>query len=215
MVQLHSIYNTNINNWWCIDATVIWIGESTKINMEDVKNTYRNTGFYKQLFKKVLLTASVVTALSLSYVLWVDENSNSTFLPLLIVGLTLVKTVFIVRLTFIQLNKIIGESHQLTHVLTLFAVLIVLIILSFSADYLALYVLNSENFKSASSLNGSFFLQFFQFMYFSLITFSSVDFGDIIPVSVSGKIIVILEILLSFFALVFGIANINRIHVDK
>lgn len=183
--------------------------------MEDITNTSKNTGFYEQLFKKVLLTASVVTALSLSYALWANENPDSLFLPLLIVVLALVKTVFIVRLTFIQLSKIIGESHQLTHVLTLFAVLIVLIILSFSADYQALYVLNSENFKSATSLNGSFFMQFFEFMYFSLITFSSVGFGDIIPVSVSGKIIVILEILLSFFVLVFGIANINRIHVDK
>lgn len=63
-------------------------------------------------------------------------------------GLTvaLVKTVFIVRLTFIQLSKIIGESHQLTHDLTLFGVLIVLIVLSFSADYQALYILNLENF---------------------------------------------------------------------
>ncbi|WP_062054150.1 potassium channel family protein [Aquimarina longa] len=183
--------------------------------MEDITNTSKNTGFYEQLFKKVLLTASVVTALSLSYALWANENPDSLFLPLLIVVLALVKTVFIVRLTFIQLSKIIGESHQLTHVLTLFAVLIVLIILSFSADYQALYVLNSENFKSATSLNGSFFMQFFEFMYFSLITFSSVGFGDIVPLTISGKLLVMMEVFLSFFVLVFGIANINRIHVNK
>ncbi|WP_299217614.1 potassium channel family protein [uncultured Aquimarina sp.] len=183
--------------------------------MEDITNTSKNTGFYEQLFKKVLLTASVVTALSLSYALWANENPDSLFLPLLIVVLALVKTVFIVRLTFIQLSKIIGESHQLTHVLTLFAVLIVLIILSFSADYQALYVLNSENFKSAISLNGSFFMQFFEFMYFSLITFSSVGFGDIVPLTISGKLLVMMEVFLSFFVLVFGIANINRIHVNK
>ena len=123
--------------------------------------------------------------------------------------------IFIVRLTFIQLSKIIGESHQLTHVLTLFAVLIVLIILSFSADYLALYVLNSENFKSATSLEGSFFKGFFEFTYFSLITFSSVGFGDIVPLTIPGKLLVIMEVFLSFLVLVFGIANINRIHVNK
>ncbi|MFD0863962.1 potassium channel family protein [Sungkyunkwania multivorans] len=183
--------------------------------MEDITNTSKNTGFYEQLFKKVLLTASVVIALSLSYVFWANENPDSTFLPLLIVVLALVKTVFIVRLTFIQLSKIIGESHQLTHVLTLFAVLIVLITLSFSADYQALYVLNSENFKSATSLNDSFFMQFFEFMYFSLITFSSVGFGDIVPLTISGKLLVMMEVFLSFFVLVFGIANINRIHVNK
>lgn len=215
MVQLYNICNTNINNWRCVGTSIIWIGGLTKVSMEDITKTSNNAGFYKQLFKKVLLTASVVTALSLSYLLWAKESPDSSFLPLLIVGLALIKTVFIVRLTFIQLSKIIGESHQLTHVLTLFAVLIVLIVLSFSADYLALYVLGSENFKSASSLNGSFFLQFFEFIYFSLITFSSVGFGDIVPLTISGKLLVIMEVFLSFLVLVFGIANINRIHVNK
>ena len=177
--------------------------------------TPESTSLYEQLFKKVLFTTSVVVVLSLSYVLWVNENPDSLFLPVLVVGLAFVKTIFIVRLTFLQLSKIIGESHQLTHVLTLFAVLIVLIILSFSADYLALYVLNSENFKSATSINGSFLLEFFEFTYFSLITFSSVGFGDIVPLTISGKLLVIMEVFLSFFVLVFGIANINRIHVDK
>ena len=177
--------------------------------------TPESTSFYEQLFKKVLFTTSVVVVLSLSYVLWVNENPDSLFLPVLVVGLAFVKTIFIVRLTFLQLSKIIGESHQLTHVLTLFAVLIILITLSFSADYLALYGLNSENFKSATSINGSFLLEFFEFTYFSLITFSSVGFGDIVPLTISGKLLVIMEVFLSFFVLVFGIANINRIHVDK
>nr|WP_127844236.1 MULTISPECIES: potassium channel family protein [Bacteroidota] len=172
-------------------------------------------GFYKQLFKKVLLTASIVIALSLSYILWVGVDSASQFLPFIIVGLALVKTIFIVRLTFIQLSKIIGESHQLTHVLTLFGVLIILIVLSFSADYHALYTLNPENFNSSTALNDSFSLQFFEFLYFSLITFSSVGFGDIVPLSISGKLLVMMEVFLSFLVLVFGIANINRIHVNK
>ncbi|GMN11113.1 hypothetical protein MTsPCn9_21820 [Croceitalea sp. MTPC9] len=183
--------------------------------MENITKISNNTGFYEQLFKKVLFTTSVVTIVSLSYLFWIYENSDSSFLPFLIVGLALIKTVFIVRLTFIQLSKIIGESHQLTHVLTLFGVLIVLIVLSFSADYLALYVLNSESFKIATVLNGSSFLQFFEFTYFSLITFSSVGFGDIVPLTISGKLLVMMEVFLSFLVLVFGIANINRIHVNK
>ena len=177
--------------------------------------TPESTSFYEQLFKKVLFTTSVVVVLSLSYVLWVNENPDSLFLPVLVVGLAFVKTIFIVRLTFLQLSKIIGESHQLTHVLTLFAVLIILIVLSFSADYQALYTLSSENFKSTISLDSSFIPQFFEFIYFSLITFSSVGFGDVVPLTISGKLLVMMEVFLSFLVLVFGIANINRIHVNK
>ena len=93
--------------------------------------------------------------------------------------------------------------------------LIILIVLSFSADYQALYILSSENFKSTTSLNRSFIPQFFEFIYFSLITFSSVGFGDVVPLTISGKLLVIMEVFLSFLVLVFGIANINRIHVNK
>lgn len=183
--------------------------------MENSIETSENYNFYRQLFKKVLLTAIVIIAISLSYTLWVGADSNSLFLPVIIIGLALVKSIFIVRLTLIQLSKIIGESHQLTHILTLFGILIILIVLSFSADYQALYVLSSENFKFATSLNNSFFLQFFEFIYFSLITFSSVGFGDIVPLTISGKLLVMMEVILSFLVLVFGIANINRIHVNK
>ena len=182
---------------------------------ETIKTISTGKGFYGQLFKKVLLTATAVIAISLSYIFWAQADDNGLWRPILIVALALIKTIFIVRLTFIQLAKIIGESHQLAHVLTLFAVLIVLIVFSFTTDYHALYILNSENFKESTSLNGSFFLQFFEFIYFSLITFSSVGYGDIVPISIAGKTLVMMEIFLSFLVLVFGIANINRIHVDN
>lgn len=182
---------------------------------ENKREKPESIGFYKQLFKKVLLTSIVVMTLSISYTFWVSKNYDDLFQTLLIVGMALVKTAFIVRLTFLQLTKIIGESHQLTHVLTLFSVLIILIILSFSADYHALYILNSENFKATTIFRDSFLLQFFEFFYFSLITFSSVGYGDIVSVTISGKILVIMEVFLSFLVLVFGIANINRIHVNK
>lgn len=182
---------------------------------ETIKDISNGNGFYGQLFKKVLFTAMVVIAISLSYIFWAQADDYGVWQTILIVALALLKTIFIVRLTLIQLSKIIGESHQLTHVLTLFSVLIFLIILSFSADYQALYVLNSENFKTATLISSSVLLQFFDFSYFSLITFSSVGYGDMVPVSIAGKLLVMMEIFLSFLVLVFGIANINRIHVDN
>jgi hypothetical protein len=36
-----------------------------------------------------------------------------------------------------------------------------------------------------------------------------------VPVSIAGKLLVMMEIFLSFLVLVFGIANINRIHVNN
>lgn len=172
-------------------------------------------GFYKQLFKKLILTTTLIVAISLSYVPLTSLGVTYPFVSYSIVVLALIKTLFIVRLTFIQLSKIIGESHKLSHVLTVFGVLILLIVLSFSFDYLTVYVTNINSFKTSITGDSSFFMQFFEFLYFSLITFSSVGYGDIVPISISGKILVMMEIFLSFLVLVFGIANINRIHVDN
>jgi hypothetical protein len=171
--------------------------------------------FYKQLFKKLLLTTALVVFITLIYFLLTFFDMVNRFLPSIITVLALIKALFIVRLTFVQLSKIIGESHKLNHVLTLFGVLILLIVFSFSFDYYALYITDSYSFKSSITGDSSFFRQFFEFLYFSTITFSSVGFGDIVPLSVPGKIIVLLEVFLSFFVLIFGVANINRIHVNK
>jgi hypothetical protein len=183
--------------------------------MKKTSNISELNSFYKQLFKKLFLTTTLVLVISLSYVLFTSFDVTHSTISYIIVVLAFIKALFIVRLTFIQLTKIIGESHKLSHVLILFGVLILLIVLSFSFDYHALYATNVDSFKTSLTGNSSFIRQFLEFLYFSLITFSSVGFGDIVPVSVSGKIIVMLEVLLSFFVLVFGIANINRIHVDK
>ena len=183
--------------------------------MQKIRNIAKWDSFYKQLFKKLLLTTTLVVVISFIYVLSPLLVVAHPFLSYAIVVLASIKTFFIVRLTFIQLSKIIGESHKLSHVLTLFGVLVLLIVLSFSFDYQALYITDGGSFKTSLTGNCSFFRQFFEFLYFSLITSSSVGFGDIVPISVSGKIMVMMEVFLSFFVLVFGIANINRIHVDK
>jgi hypothetical protein len=182
--------------------------------MQKIRDIAKCDSFYKQLFKKLLLTTTLVVVISFIYVLLTLLVVDHPFLSYIIVVLASIKTFFIVRLTFIQLSKIIGESHKLSHVLTLFGVLILLIVLSFSFDYHALYSTDFDSFKTSFTVNGSFFRQYFEFLYFSLITFSSVGFGDVVPLSVEGKIVVMLEVFLSFFVLVFGIANINRIHVD-
>lgn len=51
--------------------------------------------------------------------------------------------------------------------------------------------------------------------YMSTITFSSVGYGDIVPMTIVAKLIVMLEVALRFFVLVFGIANINQIRVNQ
>ena len=82
--------------------------------------------------------------------------------------------------------------------------LVLALLISSSLIYVAEHNVQPEHFGSIP-----------QAMWWTVVTLTTVGYGDIVPISISGKILVILEIFLSFLVLVFGIANINRIHVDN
>lgn len=181
--------------------------------MTRTKDIQHSPAFYKQLFSKAFGTIFLILSIGVIEI-WLLGFIKPIAMTAIVV-VALVKTFFIVQLTFNQLGKIIGQSHLLSHVLVLFALLIGLIVVSFATDFTGSYLTEPNQFKSMLESSSSKSMVFFEFLYYSLITFSSVGFGDIVPISVSGKFLVMLEIVLSFFVLVFGIANIDRIHVGN
>ncbi|WP_420592593.1 ion channel [Robiginitalea biformata] len=182
--------------------------------MSEEKDIETTAAFYWQLFnssKYVLLIVLLATAIGL-YVL---PNIDASYVVIILLALTLIKIGFIIALSFNQLMKIIGQSHLLSHVLVLFGYLIILIVFSFAIDYTVLHLIDSAHFKINNSSGSNGLLAFFNMSYFSLITFSSVGYGDIVPITVTAKTLVVLEVALRFFVLVFGIANVNRIRVNN
>lgn len=178
------------------------------------KDIQTTTAFYRQLFygsKYVLLVLLIASVVEL----YAMPSLDASYVTIIILVLTLIKIGFIIALSFNQLMKIIAQSHLLSHVLVLFGYLIVLVIFSFAIDFTALQFLDATHFKVNNSIGNNGLSVFFDLSYFSLITFSSVGFGDIVPTTVPSKILVTLEVLLRFFVLVFGIANVNRIRVNK
>lgn len=182
--------------------------------MDKEKDIETTRAFYGQLFnssKYVLLVLLIASVIEL-YALPTMEGS---YAMIILLALTLLKIGFIIALSFNQLMKIIGQSHLLSHVLVLFGYLIVLIVFSFAIDYTALQFVDAIHFKMNNSIDKDGLSVFFDLSYFSLITFSSVGYGDIVPISLPAKTLVALEVALRFFVLVFGIANVNRIRVNK
>lgn len=176
------------------------------------KDIQHSPAFYGQLFSKAIPAIVVVFLIGVLNIWFLDTLVSWIWSVLF---LALFKMFFILRLTFIQLSKIIAQSHLLAHVLALFGLLIGLIVLSFATDYAATYLLDASTFKS-DLVNGSpRYIVLFEFVYFSLISFSSVGFGDIAPTAYSAKSLVMLEIILSFIVLFFGIANVNNMHIHK
>ena len=180
--------------------------------MDDTENIEHSPAFYRQLFSKAMPLIFIVLFIAVLDIWFVDRVISWVWGVLF---LTLFKMYFILRLTFIQLSKIIAQSHLLAHVLALFGLLIGLIVLSFATDYTAMFLIDAQSFKTNLTNGSSGGIVFFEFLYFSFISFSSVGFGDIVPTTYAAKSLVVLEVILSFIVLFFGIANVNNMHVQK
>ena len=174
----------------------------------------RKAAFLKHLFKATALPILSITGVLLLYVFLMSGIDHKALpFPLIIGILALVKTFLIASSTFLQLSKMIKICHSAERLITVFGLLIGISVLSFATDYTCLYQFDTSNFSGNLPPANSYAGNLFSFFYFSVITFSSVGFGDIEPASFVARFVVILEILLSFIIVVFALANIKKIHI--
>ncbi|HCR52943.1 MAG TPA: ion transporter [Cytophagales bacterium] len=140
-------------------------------------------------------------------------NHELSWIPYLVVFFTITKVFFFTFFTFKKLNKSIEECHSFAQLLWIFGSLVFLIIFSFAADYACLSFTNPNSFKEYSMAGDvGAFEKLFEYFYFSMVTFASVGYGDIVPTTVFSKVLVIIEIAQSFVLIVFGLSNVNNIH---
>ena len=170
--------------------------------------------FFTQFLKQLSPTLLLVLLVILIYVyLMRFLDHEQRWVPYFIILLALIKTSYFTFFTFRQVNKSIKECHSYSQLLWVFGLLVFLIIFSYAADFTCLASSNSSSFLGISSLDSVNYLEYlFESFYFSVVTFAAIGYGDIVPITVPAKILVILEIGQSFILIVFGLSNINNIH---
>lgn len=77
---------------------------------------------------------------------------------------------------------------------------------SFSLDFFCLQQLNNESFTGLDASRGNAELLFNCF-YFSVLNFSFFGYGDIMPVHVPAKIVMLLEVITAFSTVIFLISD--------
>jgi len=131
-------------------------------------------------------------------------------MKLTVVVLAAFKIGYFLLVTFRRIEKTLRHPCTYHQLLVSLGTLIVLMILSFSLDYTCLVDCDEQTFKGWSN-EGLLFANFFQMTYFSMVTFATVGFGDMAPITYSAKILVMMEIASSFFMIVFIISNLYNI----
>ncbi|MEP2669124.1 MAG: ion channel [Cyclobacteriaceae bacterium] len=171
--------------------------------------------FFFELVKRLSPAYLLVGAIVVVYVYLMQFVDHSIGLvPYAVVFFALFKSLFFTFVTFRQINNSIQECHSFGRLLWVFSMLVFLIIFSFATDFTCLSAANTDSFQGRNIIVNDEGLSesLFKYFYFSIVTFASVGYGDIVPITIFSRLLVILEIIQSFVLIVFGLSNINHIH---
>lgn len=119
---------------------------------------------------------------------------------------SLSKVFYLITKTMQKLNKLTKDNHSFDHLLVLLSVTISIIIISFAFDYLCLSEIYNDAFLGIDPSN-SIGYRFINLLYFSIVTFTNVGYGDITPFVPFAKLIAVLEMITAFVVLVFIISK--------
>lgn len=184
--------------------------------MSDNLNHIREKSFFKLLFGRIALPVLTILGIALLYVILMSMIDHSSFpFHIIIATAAFGKTMVITITTMKQLSKLIKICHSLERLLWIFGLILIISIFSFATDYTCLYQFNQAAFEGVTDYSNSYINNIYQFFYFSVMTFSTVGYGDITPVSDIARFVVMLEIFLSFFLIVFALTNIKKIHINE
>ncbi len=162
--------------------------------------------YYNREFTSLLIQHIAVLILGFGVFL-LDEyeqlSNRFNLIVLLIVGM--VKAFYFTAANFKNIYKVRMQDKSFNHFLTLTGMNIFLIVISFGLDY---YCINNVLPGSISGLLSETKVeQFFECLYFSIVTFSTTGFGDVTPTNLYTKGLVAVEIIVAFTATIFVIAN--------
>ncbi len=182
--------------------------------MSDNLNRIEEKSFYQLLFGRTALPMFTIIGIALLYVVLMSMIDHSSFpFHIIVATAALGKTIVITVTTLKQLSKLMKICHSIERLLWVFGLILMISVFSFATDYTCLYQFNHSTFEGVPDYLNSYMYNLYHFFYFSVITFSTVGYGDITPVSEIAKFVVMLEIFLSFFLIVFALANIKKIHI--
>ncbi|HHC80994.1 MAG TPA: potassium channel protein [Flavobacteriia bacterium] len=140
--------------------------------------------------------------------LWGHQKNAYLWAGALII-FSVAKIYFLVSHTFKKLDKLIENNHSFNHMLLLLGAIITIIITSFAIDYLCI----SEIYKDAFlgiEYGQPLKYRFFNLLYFSIVTFTTVGYGDITPINPAAKLITVFEMMSAFIVIVFVISKYFR-----
>ncbi|HVD97518.1 MAG TPA: hypothetical protein VNB90_04880 [Cytophagaceae bacterium] len=157
---------------------------------------------YKELIIGFLLVL-VLGVLQFLLIEWkIPRGVNLSFIFLF----SLVKVLYVVILCFRRIVTIAHIDLPYHRFLLFIATNVVLIVFSFSIDYLAVFHLDPTSFTGLEDTT-NMFEEYFKLFYLSLLMFTNMGVANVVPVKIPAEALVMFEAIVSFVTLIFILSD--------
>lgn len=170
-----------------------------------MKAIYLKFRFVINLTKEFIYLIALLILFFVIIHFWVNQYNSVLWAGVLVI-FSLTKIYLLVSHTIKKLDKLIENNHSFDHMLLLLGAIITIIIISFALDYLCISEIYPNAFSGVNA-EQSLYLRFINFLYFSIVTYTTVGYGDIIPITMVAKLITVLEMMSAFIVIVFIISK--------
>jgi hypothetical protein len=160
-------------------------------------------------FMKEYIFLIVLSALTLILMSYIDHRENQSKLAVFTISFSVFKVCILISATLKKMEVLTRENHISNHILLFSIIIIFFINISFTLDYLCVLTIYTNSF-SGFNPNQPLFLKFFDLLYFSIVTFTTVGYGDILPFGKAVKFLTILEMTTAFITIVFIISKYTK-----
>jgi hypothetical protein len=159
------------------------------------------------LFKDVFIKNIALLVFGL-LIFYVDDKEflNVFYTKWLIIALALFKTSFFFAQSIIKIFETSDKQVSYHHFLIFMGVNILLIIISFTIDFVCLYEVDPSSFEGLPS-NLSFLNSTFELFYLSVLGFNNLGFYDVIPMGKASKLLVMMEIFAYISSIIFILSD--------
>ncbi len=165
------------------------------------------------IFVKLEIMIFLMTLFTFSLLFWIDRLPDWAGLTISIVLIQRVIEFFIVYSRNFMLNRgriyseFVDPSTRGQWLLLMFSFNILQLIFVFSTWYYYISLKNPAAFSAPLSRLDS--------LYYSIVTFSTIGYGEIVPLAVLPKILVITQAVLFFFIIVVVINGLISLHFSR
>lgn len=138
------------------------------------------------------------------------ELANIFISEIILLCISLCKSGYFIYFAFDRIKTTAHKDFYYNEFLTFIVSSVLLIIVSYAADFYCLFRINEIAF-SGVPLRENIINEFINFFYYSISVFTTAGFGDIKPNSSTAQILVSAELMIAFFFTILFIANISHI----